>query len=683
MGRKRRSRSRAYGSQRRSRALVLEGTLHIVRPGVATVETQEGTFHVARGGIREGMDGDLVRVTLSRHASYSQPQEPRAYVQSVMARACESFLGTYGVASPLGVVVPLDERIRRDFFVLPDDKSADRLGIKEGDLVVARILTYPTRREAGVVTLDRRVGASDEIDIDIESVIASYNLPCAFPERVLKETDALTLDVDGVLAAQPYRRDLRKGCCFTIDPVDARDFDDALSVDITDQGYTLGVHIADVSQYVPQDSPLDIEARARGCSVYLADRVLPMLPERLSNDICSLRPNEDRLCMSVLIDLSLDGEVQSFEITPSAICSQARLDYDSVERLLEGKSTASDLTCDATHRETIAQALMTLDKVAEKRRVIRKRRGSIDFETAEAKIVLDKKGEPQGVRIRERTNATSLVEEAMLVANECVAQRLAQADMASAYRVHEPPIAERLESALVILHELELVNSEESELIAAGDPFAVQTVLERVRGASSERLVTSVLLRAQSRAVYAPHNEGHYALGARAYCHFTSPIRRYPDLVIHRSIKALLGVDTSVGIKGKKKDLPQLCRSCSELERRADSAARASQRAKLARFYLDRIGEVCGGVISGVEKFGLFVELEETLAEGLVPILLMSYGSIRFDEKRMLLRNDHDGHTWRLGQRVAVRIEDADPAHGKITLTLVGGATGRVPGGLH
>lgn len=683
MGRKRHSRSRAYGSQRRSRALVLEGTLHIVRPGVATVETQEGTFHVARGGIREGVDGDLVRVTLSRHASSSQPQEPRAYVQSVMARACESFLGTYGVASPLGVVVPLDERIRRDFFVLPDDKSADRLGIKEGDLVVARILTYPTRREAGVVTLDRRVGASDEIDIDIESVIASYNLPCAFPERVLKETDALTLDVDGVLAAQPYRRDLRKGCCFTIDPVDARDFDDALSVDITDQGYTLGVHIADVSQYVPQDSSLDIEARARGCSVYLADRVLPMLPERLSNDICSLRPNEDRLCMSVLIDLSLDGEVQSFEITPSAIRSQARLDYDSVEKLLEGKSTSSDLSCDATHRETIAQALMTLDKIAEKRRIIRKRRGSIDFETAEAKVVLDKKGEPQGVRIRERTNATSLVEEAMLVANECVAQRLAQADIASAYRVHEPPIAERLESALVILHELELVNSEESELIAAGDPYVVQTVLERVRGTSSERLVTSVLLRAQSRAVYAPHNEGHYALGARAYCHFTSPIRRYPDLVIHRSIKTLLGIDKNAGIKGKKKDLPQLCRSCSELERRADSAARASQRAKLARFYLDRVGEVYGGVISGVEKFGLFVELEKTLAEGLVPIRLMPSGSIRFDEKRMLLRNDHDGHTWRLGQRVAVRIEDADPAHGKITLTLVGGATGRVPGGLH
>lgn len=683
MGRKRRSHSRAYGSRRRSSAVALEGVLRIVRPGVATVETQEGTFHVARGGIREGMDGDLVRVTLSRHTSSSQPSEPRAYVQTVMSRACESFLGTYGIASPLGVVVPLDERIRRDFFVLPDDKSAERLGIKEGDLVVARILTYPTRREAGVVTLDRRVGASDEIDLDIEGVIASYNLPCAFPDQVLAEADALTLDVEGALAAQPYRRDLRGACCFTIDPVDARDFDDALSICTHKDGCTLGVHIADVSQYVQQSSSLDNEARARGCSVYLADRVLPMLPERLSNDICSLRPNEDRLCMSVLIKLSLDGEIQSFEITPSAIRSKARLDYDSVDKLLKGESAPSDLACAASDSSDIAQALIALNQVAEKRRAIRKRRGAIDFETAESKVVLDEQGEPLGVRIRERTHATSLVEEAMLMANECVAQQLAQASVESAYRIHEPPIAERLESALVVLQELELVNAEEAQLIAAGDPFAVQTVLERVRGTSSERLATSVLLRAQSRAVYAPNNEGHYALGARAYCHFTSPIRRYPDLVIHRSIKALLGVGRSAAGKGKKSELPQLCRSCSDLERRADNAARASQRTKLARFYLDRVGEVYGGIISGVEKFGLFVELEETLAEGLVPIRLMSYGNMRFDEKRLLLRNEYDGRTWRLGQRVAVRIEDADPVHGKITLALVGGAAGRVPGGLH
>lgn len=684
MGRKRRSHSRAHGSGCRSRAVALEGILHVVRPGVATVETQEGTFPVARGGIREGMEGDLVRVTLAHHSGSSQSSEPRAYVQSVTSRARESFLGTYGVASPLGVVVPLDERIRRDFFVLPDDKSAERLGVKEGDLVVARILTFPTRREAGVVTLDRRVGASDEIDLDIEGVIASYDLPCAFPERALKEADALELDVAGMLAAQPYRRDLRGVCCFTIDPVDARDFDDALSIAKNDEGgYTLGVHIADVSQYVRRGSSLDVEARARGCSVYLADRVLPMLPERLSNVICSLRPNEDRLCMSVLVELSSNGEVQSFEITPSAICSRARLDYDSVDSLLNGESTPEDLTCSPANRTEIATALALLNEVGEKRRAIRKRRGSIDFETAESKVVLDEKGEPVGVRVRKRTRATSLVEEAMLIANECVAQRLAQANISSAYRVHEPPIAERLESALVVLHELDLVSPEEAQDIAVGNPFAVQAVLERVQDTPAERLVTSVLLRAQSRAMYAPDNEGHYALGAQAYCHFTSPIRRYPDLIIHRSIKALIGVGESQAAKGKRSELPQLCRTCSDLERRADSAARASQRAKLARFYLERVGEVCGGTISGVEKFGLFVELEETLAEGLVPVRLMGYGEMRFDEQRMLLRNEYDGRTWRLGQRVAVRIEDADPAHGRITLTLVGGTTGHVPGGLH
>lgn len=674
---------------RRGQAPTVEGTLRVRRPGSAVLEAQEGTFVVARGGIREGMDGDVVRATVSR----SGPGGPRAYVQSVMCRARDSFLGTYGSVPPLGVVVPLDERIRRDFFVLPGDGSAERLGVSEGDLVQARIVSHPTRREAGVVTIERRVGASDEVDLDVESVVASFDLPVAFPPAALEEAAGMRVGVGEALRAEPGRRDLRGWTCLTVDPPDARDFDDALSVRRTDDGgFELGVHIADVAHYVRPEGSVDLEARARGCSVYLADRVLPMLPERLSCDVCSLRPGEDRLCMTVVVRLSPAGEVLSSEAFPSAIRSRARLDYDAVDLLLSGNLGPGELACADGDREAVSSSLRDLDGLAGLRGGVRARRGAIDFETAESKVVLGEGGEPVGVRVRRRTRATSLVEEAMLLANECVADALARAGMRGAYRTHARPVAEGLASAVATLRELGLVRGEEVASVSVGDPFAIQAVIGRAKGTPAERLASEVLLRAQSRAVYSPDNEGHYALGARAYCHFTSPIRRYPDLVAHRSLKALLGSADATGDpggpsggrgRGAHAALAQLCRACSERERRADAAARASQRAKLARLYLGRVGEVEPGVVSGVGPHGMFVELAETLAEGLVPLRAMGGEWVELDERRMLLRGESSGREWRPGQRVAVRVTDADPARGRISLALVTGAVGRVPGGIH
>ena len=683
MGRKRSRPSRARGGngarRGRSGGRLVEGTLRVLRPGHAFVDTQEGTFEVARRGLREGMNGDVVRVSLVGGG------QPQAYVQSVMQRNVATFLGTYGVAEPLGVVVPLDERIRRDFFVLPQDDSAERLGVAEGDVVVARILTYPARREAGVVTLDRRVGSGSELDLDVEAVVASYDLPVAFPPAALEQAEAIRANVADALGRQPWRRDLRDLLCVTVDPADARDFDDAVSCRrLEDGGYELGVHIADVSHYVGWGTSVDLEARRRTCSVYLADRVIPMLPERLCNDVCSLRPGEDRLAMSVFVRLTSAGEVASHRECASAIRSKARLDYDSVDDLLEGRLDASGLDCDAGVRDEVADALALLDEVAWRRLAVRERRGSVDFETSESKVTLDEHGRPIGVRVRSRTRATSLVEEAMLLANECVAERLWRDGTPAAFRVHEPPMPDAFLATLPVLGELGLARGADADLVAAGDQFAIQAVLRRAHGTSAAALVNALLLRAQARATYMPDNRGHYALAARAYCHFTSPIRRYPDVIAHRALKLSLGHGDSPRVRAEQdRELAQLCRTCSDRERVADSAARASQRVKLAELYAGRVGEVVSGVVSGCERFGMFVTLDETLAEGLVPVRAMGEEWFSFDEARLSLRGESTGRVWRPGMRVAVRVTDACPARGRIGLALVGGAVGRVPNGVH
>ncbi|MBQ6394889.1 MAG: RNB domain-containing ribonuclease, partial [Atopobiaceae bacterium] len=341
---------------------VIEGILHVTRPGVATISSEEGSFTVAKSGIREGMNGDRVRATLSKRSG----EEVRAYVQSVIERSSTTFLGSYHTLEPLGVVVPLDERIRRDFFVLPEDDSARRLGVAEGDLVAARILTYPSRNEAGVATIERRVGASSDLDLNIEGIIASYDLAIAFPEDALAEARAYTLDVEGALANDATRRDLRDEYCFTIDPSDAKDFDDAVFAEELDGGYRLCVHIADVSHYVSWGSSVDIEARRRTTSVYLVDRVLPMLPEELSNDLCSLRPDEDRLCISVVVELDARGEVVEADAFPSVIRSRARLDYDRAQAILDGIAHAEDGV-----PAKVVVAIRILDRISKLRQKVR------------------------------------------------------------------------------------------------------------------------------------------------------------------------------------------------------------------------------------------------------------------------------------------------------------------------
>ncbi len=671
----------------------MEGTIRVVRPGVAEVACAEGTFPVARGGIREAMDSDRVRVSLTSRAGRQM-----VVVQGVIERATSSFLGTFHALDPLGVVVALDRRMQHDFFVTPDDASAERLGVGEGDVVVARVLEYPTRHSAGVVTVDARRGSAEELDLAVESIVASSGLATEFPEAALSEADALLDDVAETIARETGRRDLRGAVTLTVDPTDARDFDDAVSARRTDDGFELEVHIADVQHYVAPGGAIDNEARRRTCSTYLVDRVIPMLPERLSCDLCSLRPGVDRLTMSVALALDERGELTGAEAFPAAIRSRARLDYDTVDALLSGEvdDLALPVACDAAADPeadpddaaeaekslalAVADTLRVLDEVARLRAKVRAGRGAIDFDTREAKVVLDESGAPTGVRVREKTRATSLIEEAMLLANEAVAGMLAAAEAPAAFRVHERPAPDDLAATLPILGELGVCRGRRRDAIVAGDPHAIRAALADARGTAGEFLVNLVLLRAQKRAVYLPRNDGHYALGAKAYCHFTSPIRRYPDLIVHRALKRRAGMQEADAAMPDRRAqvqqenaLPQICRSSSVAERVAERAERDSTKVKMAELYRERIGESFSGVVVGCERFGLFVMLDDTCAEGLVPTRALGDEWFYFDESRLMLIGEESGRSWQPGKRVAVTVTGANPARGQIDFALADG----------
>ena len=693
MGRGRHSKNGRRGPARSRRLPGLTGTVRVY-DARAEVETAEGVYRLGSRSMREAMPGDRVYVSLHRGKGGAR----RAVVEHVIDRAVAAIVGVFEPAGPLGAVRPLDARIKQDFFVLPADDSPRRLGVEPGDIVSARIVEYPSRTESGVVTLERRIGDANEPSLGIECIMARYGLVDGYPQAAVDEAASLAVDVEGALA-DPLRRDIRDRFAITIDPVDARDFDDAISVARTVRGgWMLGVHIADVSHYVDWESAIDLEARRRSTSVYLADRVLPMLPERLCNDLCSLRPDEDRLAFTVDIELDAQGRVRMYEPYPSVIRSRVRMDYGAADALLrEGEPDGAALDAAARGRAELAVEaarangvdlrafLRNADALARARREIRRKRGSIDFDTPEVHVLLDEAGMPVDIVTRERTAATSLVEEAMLLANECVAEFLADRDLVSAYRVHEDPSPDSLASAAKTLTELGAVEGGLAAGIMLGDPRAINAAVEDAAGTAFAPQVNALLLRAQQRAVYKSHNEGHYALGARAYCHFTSPIRRYPDLIAHRVLKVALAKHelgkkealvraprlTGKGPQALEAICPQLCRQASDNERAADAAANASQKVKVAQLYASRIGERDTGTVSWISDLGAFVRLDATGAEGLVRMNALGAEWWDFDDVRLTLTGESTGTRVGLGCRVVVEVASVNVLRGHLDLKLL------------
>lgn len=657
-----RSRSRKRNTRRTPRVHP-RGVLELRVAGYGFVQTAEGEFFVPAGKIADAFDGDIVEVARigSSSSAPAPARRPCARVVQVVSRAHESVVGRYEVAEPFGIVVPDDPRIRHDVFTLRSDAPH----VRDGDIVRVRISSYPTRHAPAQGTVEEVLGHAGDTGADVASIVARHKLETRFSDAALEEARRVRDDAEEALSDARYR-DLRARTAFTIDPDDAKDFDDALSIEQLDDGsWRLGVHIADVSHYVAWESALDKEARMRSTSVYLVDRVLPMLPEELSCDVCSLRPRRPRRTMTVDMTVRPDGSVHDVQAYPAVIESRARLSYGRVQECLDARALydferAARSLGIASFQDAldISDRIALLDRAARSLHSACLAKGGMDFDSVEAKVSLDETGAPTGVDLRVKTDATALVEESMIAANEAVARLLRDSKTACIYRVHEAPLPGDMAQLRPILQEFGYEKHVSLDAFCRAEPKAIQAVLAHARGRREEFLVSSLIVRSMNRAVYTCACEAHFGLASDAYVHFTSPIRRYPDLMAHRSLKtALFG--RSWETSAIEHALPAIAQRSSQAERVAEQAARESQELKLYELLARSVGETAEGIVSGVGASGFFVRLADT-AEGFVAL-----GSqdeyFTLDARRRMLIGSQTGRVYRLGMQVRVRIAAVYP----------------------
>ena len=629
------------------------GRITMTRRGYGFVSAPEGDYFIAARDIAGAMHGDTVTI----RPDTKRGREGRSgVVTRIVERANTTVVGRFDRHGAIGIVTPADRRIRHDVFV-----AANAIGdATSGDIVVARLTGYPSRTHAAQGYIEEIVGREGDPGIEIEITIREHGLRTEFPASVAEEAARLKIDVAEALIRESDRRDIRDRYTFTIDPVDARDFDDAISIDHTEDGRVLlGVHIADVSHYVPWDSSIDNEARLRATSVYLVDRVLPMLPEELSNGICSLNPGEDRVAFSVDLILSKDGVVEAASFYPSVIRSDRRCNYDEVDRWLAGSEPFPDHEADLALREFAHVA----KKIGERRVA----RGGLDFETVEAKVRLAEDGTPLEVVLRERTVATNMIEEAMIAANEAVARHMRDAKAPMVYRIHEDPDSDALDQVALVLKEFDYPIKD----IRGASPATFQRIITFAHGRREKYLINSLLVRSLERARYVDFLSPHFGLASEAYCHFTSPIRRYPDLIVHRLLKAQLrgALESDPSASHMVPELGWLAEHSSQMEREAAMAEMDSVRFKLCELMADHVGEVFDGIVTGVANYGLFVQLANT-AEGLVHTDAMPGETYRYEATKHMLVGDKRGDTYRLGQAVSVRIVNVSPGDARIDMEL-------------
>ena len=672
----------------------LRGTLSVRPGGYGFVATAEGEYFIPESKMRGAFDGDLVEIApLPNQGKYrigaaDEPERPSkgrkksgksglkpfGRVVNVVQRAHDAIIGRYEVAEPFGVVVPEDPRIKHDIFTRLEDAP----DVPNGAIVSVRITTFPSRNSAATGVIEEVLGGEDDERVPIDLIVSRHKLETKFSAASVEQARSAALDIDGALNGG--YRDLRDRFVFTVDPVDAKDFDDAVSlerVELPGAGtlWRLGVHIADVGYYVPWNSSIDLDARRRATSVYLVDRVVPMLPEELSNDLCSLRPFEERRTMTVDMFLNDAGRVVSADLYPAVIRSTARLTYDQALELLQDKSAAQAAHLMQAAPEVLAQAeelskrLRGISSLAKKRAAIRREAGGIDFDTVEAKVRLDSEGAPVDIDLRVKNDATSLIEESMILANETVARFLRDKDFPCIYRVHEQPATDSLEGLVPVFQEYPWFKRVSEARFTAGDPLTVASVVQAASGRPEGELVTMLVLRAMMRAVYQPECDIHYGLASEAYCHFTSPIRRYPDLVVHRMLKAALGKRPEK-FDQEVSNLGWISEHSSEMERIAERASSESQMVKIVELMETRVGETFSATVSGVASYGLFVRLDNT-AEGMVRIEDLGREYFVLDSVRHRLRGTDTGREYRLGQRLAVVLVNADRRTRRLDFKLV------------
>ena len=662
------------------------GIMQLNPEGYGFVRTSEGEFFVPHAKLGGAFDGDLVEVApLPANASKGRSHEgfgggryghkPAARVVSVIERAHEVVVGRFEAAEPFGVVVPLDPHIPYDIFT----QLSEAPDVEDGAIVRVRIAQFPSRNSAATGHIEEVLEHVDGLDEGVDAVVARHKFETTFSDAALAEARGASIDEVGALASG--YRDLRERFVFTIDPDDARDFDDALSIEqVEGQGrllWRIGVHIADVSHYVEWGSALDLAARRRATSVYLVDRVIPMIPEELSCGLCSLAPGEVRRSMTVDLYVNERAQLARYEIYPALICSNARLTYGEALEMLEGEGedevAAGENAEHAPHsqgqRETLIQPrLLQLSRLASLRHAQRERKGGIDFDQPEARVKLDEAGRPQGVELRRKNAATSLVEEMMIWANEVVAEHLSRAKFPCVYRVHEAPDLEGLAQLVPIFEEFPWFGKIDPVGFFTGSQHALQQAVSASRGRAEGELVSSLVLRSMKRAVYREKNCGHYGLASATYCHFTSPIRRYPDLMVHRMLKAEL-FGRPERFDQMTTNLGWICEHSSGMEREADDAQRESEELKLAEYLQWFVGQSFSAIVSGVSQGGLYARLENT-AEGFIPVRTLGDDYFSFDAARYTLTGEETGARYRLGQRIAVVLFAVDPRVSQIDLRL-------------
>ncbi|CAH0344768.1 ribonuclease R [Bacillus sp. CECT 9360] len=654
-----RTRSNRYGLPQKMNLIRGKLTGHAKGFAFVTPEDEPGAddIFIPPTETKNAMHGDIVLVRVSSESSGSRRE---GTVEKIVEHGVTEVVGTYVESKNFGFVIADDKKIANDIFI-PKEVSQ---GAVEGHKVVVRLTSYPEGRVSAEGEVIEILGHKNDPGVDILSVIHKHGLPMEFPDDVLQQANDTPETIDESQITD--RRDLRDQTIVTIDGADAKDLDDAVTVTRLENGnYKLGVHIADVSHYVTENSAIDQEAFERGTSVYLIDRVIPMIPHRLSNGICSLNPKVNRFTLSCEMEINAQGEVVKHDIFQSVIKTTERMTYSDVNKILVDKNEELQ-----QRYEPLIPMFEEMEKLAEILRNKRMNRGAIDFDFKEAKLLVDEDGHPTEVVLRERSVAERLIEEFMLAANETVAEHFHWMEVPFLYRIHEDPKEEKLQRFFEFITNFGYIVRGKANSV---HPRALQEIVEAVAGKPEEMVISTVMLRSMQQAKYDPESLGHFGLSTDYYTHFTSPIRRYPDLIVHRLIRTYLiegKLDNTTREKWNAR-MREIADHTSKRERRAVDAERETNDLKKAEYMLDKIGEEYDGMISSVTNFGMFVELPNTI-EGLVHVSAMSDDYYRFDERQLAMIGERTAKVFRIGDEISIRVSNVNKDERAVDFEIIG-----------